>query len=71
MKYLDYTIGGKAVHNYEAVYRTTTKNKGFPFDGVDVIPIIKYKEKPSEIVMIANFRPPAGRFSLEFPAGLL
>lgn len=34
MKYVNFTIGDKTVENYEAVYRTTTKNKGFDVDGV-------------------------------------
>ena len=71
MKYVDFSIGEKVVKNYEAVYRTTTKNKGFEVDGVEVIPIIKYKEQKSKLVLIANFRPPANKFVLEFPSGLL
>jgi hypothetical protein len=38
---------------------------------VDVIPIIKYKDRPAQLLLIANFRPPVGKFVLEFPAGLL
>ena len=71
MKYVNFSIGDKTVENYEAVYRTTTKNKGFGIDGVQVIPLMKYKDRPSELVMIANFRPPVNNFTLEFPSGLL
>ncbi|CAD8117337.1 unnamed protein product [Paramecium sonneborni] len=39
--------------------------------GVEIIPIIKYKQKPSQIIVIANFRPPIRKFCLEFPAGLV
>lgn len=53
------------------VFRPTTEKGGYEIDGVDVIPIIKYKEKPSQILLIANYRPPANKFVLEFPAGLM
>ncbi|CAD8190660.1 unnamed protein product [Paramecium pentaurelia] len=39
--------------------------------GVDIIPIIKYKDKPSQVIVIANFRPPIRKFCLEFPAGIV
>ena len=71
MKYVTFSIGEKTVENYEAVYRTTTKNRGFGIDGVEVIPLIKYKDQPPELVMIANFRPPTNSFVLEFPSGLI
>jgi hypothetical protein len=35
------------------------------------MPIIKKEGQMPEIVFIANFRPSAGRFTIEFPAGLL
>ena len=38
---------------------------------MEIIPIIKKKDKSLEIVMIANFRPAAGKFCLEFPAGMI
>lgn len=47
MKAVTFKIGDKVVENYEAVYRTTSKQKNMPVDGSDVIPIIKYKEKPT------------------------
>ena len=71
VKYVDYEIGGRRINNYEMVFRSTTEDKNLDIDGVDIIPIIKYKEKPSQLLLIANFRPPAGKFVLEFPAGLL
>jgi 8-oxo-dGTP pyrophosphatase MutT (NUDIX family) len=38
---------------------------------VEIIPIIKKIDKSLEIVLIANFRPPVGKFCLEFPAGMV
>lgn len=45
MKYVDYTIGDKTVEKYEKIFRTTTKSD--KVEGVDIIPIIKYKNKPA------------------------
>jgi hypothetical protein len=41
MKYVDFSIGKHTVYNYEKVFRTTSKPG--QVDGVDVIPIIRYK----------------------------
>ena len=38
MKYVDYNIGDKTVHNYEKIFRTTSKNNRV--ESVDIIPII-------------------------------
>ena len=69
--YLDYSIGSKTVKNYESIERLTRKidNK---VDGVTIIPILKFPKtkKVSKLVCIAQFRAPAGKFILEFPAGL-
>ena len=70
LKYVTFSVGDKVIPNYEAVYRTTRKNN-VHVDGVEVVPIIKYKDRPSELIVIANFRPPIGKFSLEFPSGLV
>ncbi len=64
MKYIHYSVGNQTISNYEAVYRTTTKEKNLAIDGVEVIPIIKYKDAQDQIVLIANFRPPVGKFCL-------
>ena len=69
--YYDYSIGDKVFHNYEVAYRPTRKDTGLPIDGVEIVPIIKKKGEVPQIVIIANFRPAAGHFSLEFPAGLV
>lgn len=51
MKHVDFTIGKQTIHNYEKVFRTTSKPG--QIDGVDIIPIIKHKEKKPEILMIS------------------
>lgn len=62
MKYVNFTIGDRVVKNYEKVFRTTSKPN--QLDGVDIVPIIKYKEKPAELVMIIEFRPPVKGYTL-------
>lgn len=37
--------------------------------GTNCIPIIHYSNKNPEIILIANYRPPAKSFCLEFPGG--
>lgn len=64
MKHIDVEINGKRITNYEMVFRPTTEKGGYDIDGVDVIPVIKYKEKPSQILLIANYRPPANKYIL-------
>lgn len=49
---------------YESVFRTTKKQKSFPIDGAEILPIIKRKNQTPEIVIIANFRPATGKFCL-------
>lgn len=39
--------------------------------GVEIIPIIRYKNQPPELLLIANYRVPLRQFCLEFPAGLV
>eukprot|EP01017_Pseudomicrothorax_dubius_P005996 TRINITY_DN11643_c0_g1_i2.p1 TRINITY_DN11643_c0_g1~~TRINITY_DN11643_c0_g1_i2.p1 ORF type:complete len:210 (+),score=56.19 TRINITY_DN11643_c0_g1_i2:200-829(+) len=66
---VDTKIGEKVIKNYEVVKRTTHIDK--PFDGVTVIPIVKFKEKKSHLLLISQYRPPINQFCLEFPAGLI
>ncbi|KAL4468645.1 hypothetical protein ABPG74_005148 [Tetrahymena malaccensis] len=40
-------------------------------NGVDVCPIIKYKDGRRKLLLIANYRPPVNAYTVEFPAGLL
>lgn len=51
-------------------YRPTRKNNA-TIDGVEIIPIFKKKDGSKDLVLIANFRPPLGKFCLEFPAGMI
>lgn len=62
MKYVDFSIGKHTVLNYEKIFRTTSKPG--QADGIDIIPIIRYKEKKSQILMISQFRPPVKGFTL-------
>ena len=59
---IDYSIGEKTVIGYESAYRTTRKH--YEVDGVEVVPIIKKGNQKYEMVFIANFRPPAGAFTV-------
>jgi hypothetical protein len=68
MKYVDFTIGKETIYKYEKVFRTTTKEG--QVDGVDIIPIIKYQGRKSQLLMIVEFRPPLHGFTLEFPTGM-
>ncbi len=63
MKLVTYSIGERVNPNYECIFRTT-KKENCRTDGVEVIPIIQYKEKASEVVLIANYRPPVKGFCL-------
>ena len=47
------------------------RKNDFKIDGVEIMPILKRKDKSLELIMIANFRPPIGKFCLEFPAGIV
>lgn len=70
IKQITYSIGDQIVHNYEAAFRPTRKNNA-TIDGVEIIPILKKKDGSKDLVLIANFRPPLGKFCLEFPAGMI
>ncbi|EGR30586.1 nudix family protein, putative [Ichthyophthirius multifiliis] len=61
---------GQTIPDWETVERTTRK-PGQLIDGVEVIPIVRYKNKQNKILLIANFRPPVNGYVIEFPAGLL
>lgn len=68
--HVTYTSGDSIIPNYQSINRTRPKEKNIDIDGVDIIPIIKYQNKPPEIVMILNFRVPIKSYCLEFPTGL-
>jgi hypothetical protein len=64
IKHIAYTIGEKVFDDYEASFRPRTIAKKFAIDGVEVLPIFKRKDGSLELIMIANFRPPIGKFCL-------
>jgi len=68
MKYVDYTIGDQTVHNYEKIFRTTSKTDRV--SSVDMIPIIKYKEKKPQILFNVEYRAPVQAYTLAFPTGM-
>ncbi len=70
IKHITYSIGERVLDNYESAYRPMRNNK-FSIDGVEIMPILKRKDKSLDLIMIANYRPPIGKFSLEFPAGIV
>lgn len=55
---------------WETVKRTT-RQLNTEADGVGIIAILKRTLHKDRIVMVKQFRPPLGRCSLEFPAGLI
>eukprot|EP01121_Diplochlamys_sp_Union-15-3_P011846 TRINITY_DN3473_c0_g2_i1.p1 TRINITY_DN3473_c0_g2~~TRINITY_DN3473_c0_g2_i1.p1 ORF type:complete len:203 (+),score=45.62 TRINITY_DN3473_c0_g2_i1:87-695(+) len=65
LHYLDH-CGKERVWDY--VERSTRTNE---VDGVDILAIIRTKNKPSEVLLVAQYRPPIKGYSLEFPAGLV
>lgn len=71
IRYISYDMNGKTTKNYEMVFRPNMEERNIEVQSVDIIPIIKYKDRPTEIIMIANFRPPVMKYVLEFPAGLM
>lgn len=69
-KTTDPKTGEECVHkSYEFVKRTTRLENN-NVDGAAIVPILKYPDGKSKLVVIANYRPPVDKFILEFPAGL-
>ncbi|KAL4461563.1 hypothetical protein ABPG74_016187 [Tetrahymena malaccensis] len=68
----DFSIGEKVIKDYECVERNKSDKVFQEFDGVSMAPIL-YNTPTGikQIIIIAQFRPPAGKFMLEFPAGLV
>lgn len=64
ISHITFTVDDKIIENYESAYRTTKKKNKFPIDGVEIIPIIKRVNQLPEILFIANFRSPVGKFCL-------
>ncbi|XP_061923084.1 ADP-sugar pyrophosphatase isoform X2 [Entelurus aequoreus] len=51
--------------------RRTTRQTNTDADGVGIIALLKRTLHKDSVVMVKQFRPPLGCFSLEFPAGLI
>ncbi|CAI2188935.1 11528_t:CDS:2 [Funneliformis geosporum] len=49
---------------------TATKDKK-SIDAVDIHAIIREANKPPQIILVIQFRPPIGRYCIEFPSGLI
>lgn len=64
------TESGQVCQNWEYVERVRSDPTEL-INGVDILPIIKYKDGRRKLLMIANYRPPVDRYCLEFPAGLM
>ncbi|CAD8166456.1 unnamed protein product [Paramecium pentaurelia] len=58
------------INDRQKIWEYTEKPPGYR-GGVRVIPIVRYKNKPSKIIIVANFRPPIRKYCLEFPGGLI
>ena len=61
----DYEISPELKYTWESAERT---GKQGPVDGVDVIATYT-SEDTEKIILVANFRPPNGKFCIGFPAG--
>ncbi|CAK57506.1 unnamed protein product (macronuclear) [Paramecium tetraurelia] len=69
-KWLHFKLLLFKINERQKVYEYAEKPPGYR-GGVRVIPIVKYKNKPSTIIIVANFRPPIRKYCLEFPGGLI
>ncbi|CAD8082883.1 unnamed protein product [Paramecium primaurelia] len=69
-KWLHYKFLHFQVNGHKKVWEFVERPPGHR-GGVEIIPIIKYKDKHSQLIIIANFRPPIRKFCLEFPSGLV
>ncbi|KAL6048503.1 nudix hydrolase-like protein [Balamuthia mandrillaris] len=47
-----------------------TNHSKAPMDAVEIIAIVKRKEAPNTVLLVRQFRPAAGSYCIEFPAGL-
>lgn len=61
---------GKVLKDWEMVERVRM-NPDEICNGVDIVPIVKYKNGTRRLLLIANYRPPVDAYVVEFPAGLL
>uniref|UniRef100_A0A3B3QWQ3 ADP-sugar pyrophosphatase n=1 Tax=Paramormyrops kingsleyae TaxID=1676925 RepID=A0A3B3QWQ3_9TELE len=70
MEKTTYVDGGGTTRIWETAKRTTRKRDSCA-DGVGIIAILKRTLHIDCVVLVKQFRPPMGRHTLEFPAGLL
>jgi ADP-ribose pyrophosphatase len=68
MKAVHYKNPNNTPYVWECVERTT---KCGDVDGVDVFAVLKMSDFPDRVVLELQYRPPVGKFILEFPAGLV
>lgn len=57
------------VRDWDSAVRKTRAEAGI--DGVGVLAILRYKDKPDEILLQKQFRPPVEGVCIEMPAGLI
>jgi len=69
LRKVEYTDAKGATKFWESVERTT-KLPGV-VDCVEIIAIFKKKGEADKILLVKQFRPPVGKFCVEFPAGLV
>jgi len=56
---------------WEAYERTLHGKDGRECDAVEIIPLVITKERCPHVVLVSQFRPAAGKVTIEFPAGLV
>lgn len=54
---------------WEACSRSTRGSSGV--DAVAIVPVLLHPSRPASTILITQFRPPVGKFCVEFPAGLV
>ena len=68
---VDYeTETGHVSKSWEMVERTRIPASAI-CNAVDVLPIVKYSNGKKQLLLIANYRPPTDRYSVELPSGLV
>ncbi|OBA26697.1 hypothetical protein HANVADRAFT_56253 [Hanseniaspora valbyensis NRRL Y-1626] len=67
---VNYKDPSGTVRDYEKVTRKTTA-KGTGVDAVIILPLLKSPNLPTKLLLQKQFRPPLGKVSIEFPAGLI
>jgi 8-oxo-dGTP pyrophosphatase MutT (NUDIX family) len=75
---INYTDPKGASKTWEVAERTTTSEETDSTregaDGCCIVPCLRKRGAPfidGELILVSQFRPPTGRYTLEFPAGLI